>query len=121
MNRDRMEGALREAAGKVEQAAGMATGNGLRRGTGVAHEVAGKGQNLYGRAREGLDDAADAARDMAGTAADRAADTYSHLRQDLRHGAEPLRRRVERSPLVALLAVGAAGYALGLLSNSVRR
>lgn len=121
MNRDRMEGALREAAGKVEQTFGMATGDAARRGSGVAHEVAGKGQNLYGRAREGLDQAADTAQDLADSAAGRASDAYDHVRQDLRRGVQPLRQQIERAPLVTLLLVGVAGYALGLLSNSARR
>ncbi|WP_129217823.1 CsbD family protein [Lichenibacterium ramalinae] len=121
MNRNRMEGALRDAAGQVEQTFGMVTGDAGRRGAGVAHEVAGKGQNLYGRAQDGIEDAADAARNLAGRVADRTTDAYDDVRRDLRRGAAPLRRRLERSPLAALVVVGVAGYALGLLSNSVRR
>lgn len=117
MNRDRMVGALRDAAGKVEQTVGMATGDAARRGAGVAHEVGGKGQNLYGRAQEGIDDAADAARDLA----DRATDAFGRVRRHLPGSAGPLRGGIERSPFLAVVLVGIAGYALGLLSTSVRR
>ncbi|MGI3899867.1 MAG: CsbD family protein [Janthinobacterium lividum] len=117
MNRDQIEGALQDAAGKVQQTVGMATGDAGRRIDGFAPEVAGKSRYAYGKAQDGLDDLTEAARDLRDDVTDRASDAYDRVRR----GSAPVRRHVERHPLTDLLIVGALGYVLGFLSNGARR
>ena len=96
MNRDRIEGALQDAAGKLQQTVGMATGDAGRRGGGLAREMAGKGRYAYGRAQDGLDDLTRArARDLASTTVtDRASDAYDRVRR----GSAPVRTPCRAPP-----------------------
>jgi uncharacterized protein YjbJ (UPF0337 family) len=51
MNRDQVKGRAREAAGKVEKAAGRAVGSGRMQAKGLAKEAGGKVQKTVGDAR----------------------------------------------------------------------
>jgi uncharacterized protein YjbJ (UPF0337 family) len=82
-----IRGAVRQAAGKTQAAAGEFLGDARGQVEGVAHDVAGRAQEAY-----------DGARDMA------------------RSGAAYVGRGVEQQPVIALLIAGAIGYALGLLT-----
>lgn len=117
MNRDRIEGTLQDAAGKFQQALGMATGDAGRRGEGVLREVAGKGRKAYGQARDGFDGVADAAQDATDRLSRHGSDAYDRVRQ----GSGSLRGEIERHPFTSILLVGALGYALGLLSSNAGR
>lgn len=64
MDTDRIKGAAKEFGGKLEEAAGHVTGNQDIRAEGVARQIEGKGQNLYGQAKDGLRDAGDLAGQM---------------------------------------------------------
>ena len=117
MNRDRIEGTLQDAAGKFQQALGMATGGAGRRGEGMVREVAGKGQRFYGQARDEIDGVADAAHDAGDRLSRHGSDAYDRVRQ----GSGSLRSEIERHPFTSILLVGALGYALGLLSSNAGR
>lgn len=54
MNRDQVKGRGKEAAGKLQQAAGKAMGSPKHRAKGLAREAAGKVQKEVGDARQQL-------------------------------------------------------------------
>ncbi len=88
MNGDRVEGTVNKAAGRVQEAVGALTGNDEHRGEGVARQVQGAAQDLYGQA-------CDQVKEVTGD----------------------LAARVERNPLGALAVAGLVGYVLGVLSR----
>ncbi|MEO5677179.1 MAG: CsbD family protein [Usitatibacter sp.] len=52
MNRDQVKGRVKEAAGKIQQKAGEATGSLKQQAKGVAKQVEGKVQKTFGDARD---------------------------------------------------------------------
>jgi uncharacterized protein YjbJ (UPF0337 family) len=58
MDKDRIEGAAREAKGKIKETFGKVTGDAKTEGEGKAEKVAGKVQNVVGGAKDALRDAA---------------------------------------------------------------
>ena len=61
MDKDRIAGAAKDAAGKVEGVIGRATGDERTEASGRAREATGTVQNLYGQAKDAVRDASDAA------------------------------------------------------------
>jgi uncharacterized protein YjbJ (UPF0337 family) len=59
MNKDRIEGSLEQAKGKVKEVAGKATGDAKLEGEGKAQQVAGKIQNAVGGAKDAVKEALD--------------------------------------------------------------
>jgi uncharacterized protein YjbJ (UPF0337 family) len=57
MNKDQVKGAIKEAAGKVQQKAGQILGNKEQQAKGLAKKVQGKAQQKVGDAKEALKDA----------------------------------------------------------------
>jgi uncharacterized protein YjbJ (UPF0337 family) len=88
MSENRVEGAFRNVAAKVQDAVGGLTGYTRTQFEGKARQVAGKVQSAYGKG-------ADQAQDIA----------------------ESVSRSVEQRPLMAVLIAGAVGYALGRLTH----
>lgn len=82
MSEDRVEGAFRNVAGKVQDAVGGLTGDAKTQIEGKASQVAGKVQRAYG-------EAADQARDIAANVG----------------------RSVEQQPIAAILIAGVVDYA----------
>jgi uncharacterized protein YjbJ (UPF0337 family) len=54
MDKDRVEGALKNTAGKVKEAAGKVTGDEKLKREGQAEQVAGKVQNVVGGVKDKL-------------------------------------------------------------------
>jgi uncharacterized protein YjbJ (UPF0337 family) len=52
INKDQVEGRVKEAAGKVQEVAGKATGSLSQQGKGLANQVAGATQAKFGDAKE---------------------------------------------------------------------
>ncbi|RAI57580.1 CsbD family protein [Roseicella frigidaeris] len=90
MDKNEIEGAARNVAGKAQEAYGKFTDDAEHEAKGVARQVAGKAQEAYGDAR---DVARDAARQVG--------------------------QVVEKQPVLSLLVAGAVGYALALLTLGV--
>ncbi|MEA3107025.1 MAG: hypothetical protein QOI88_1630 [Gammaproteobacteria bacterium] len=58
INKDQVEGRVKEAAGKVQQATGKAVGSETQQAKGMARKVGGKAQAAYGDVKEDLKDSA---------------------------------------------------------------
>ena len=55
MNKDQVKGAVKEAAGKVQQQAGKAVGSTKQQAKGLVKQVEGKAQQAYGDVRQALE------------------------------------------------------------------
>ena len=54
MNRDRVEGSVKQAKGSLKEAVGKATGNRRLQGKGAVEKTAGKVQNAVGGVKDSL-------------------------------------------------------------------
>jgi uncharacterized protein YjbJ (UPF0337 family) len=88
MDENRVEGAVRNVGGKVQEGFGRVTGDARARGEGLANQAAGKAQDLYGQA------------------ADTARETASTLDGWLRH-------QIETQPYMSALVALGIGWLLG--------
>lgn len=59
MNKDSVQGNLKQAKGAIKETFGKVTGNEKMQAEGMADKVAGKTQESYGDAKEAAKDAAD--------------------------------------------------------------
>ena len=59
MNKDQVKGTAKDAAGKIQEAAGKATGSKEHEAKGLGKQAAGKAQKTYGDAKEAVKDAGD--------------------------------------------------------------
>ena len=75
MDKDRIAGAAKDFAGKVEGVAGDLAGDARTQASGRAREAAGTVQNLYGQAKDAAREAGEAAVSMAKDAYDNSGDT----------------------------------------------
>lgn len=110
MDKDRIAGAAKDAAGKVEGAFGRATGDATAEASGRAREAAGTVQNLYGQAKDAARDIGDSASAYAKDAIDAGTGVY-------RDGSRAVASTVREQPLGSLLIAGAVGFALALMLN----
>jgi len=108
MDKDRIAGAAKDAAGKVEGAFGEVTGDAETKASGRIREATGTVQNLYGQAKDAVKDASDTAASFAKDAYDNSGDTF-------RDGTQAVARQVRDNPLGALLVAGGIGFALAML------
>lgn len=119
MDSDRIEGAVKTFGGKVEGAVGRAVGDDDMRASGIAREMEGKGQNIYGQAKDGLRDA--------GERVERAARVTGHLADQVldegeRHVANAtslVGRKVAEQPLTSLLVAAAFGFIAGVVVRRI--
>ena len=88
MDENQVGGAVQQAAGKVQGAAGELLSDTKTQAEGAVREVAGKAQEAYGQAKEVA-----------------------------RSAAQQVGRGMDQQPVIALLIAGAIGYALGVLTT----
>ena len=100
MNSDRIEGAARNAGGKVEEGFGRATGDLKSQVEGKVQQAAGAAQDLYGQAR-----------DTAGEAA-------AVVRRQAAGLEETLRETIETRPYTAVAVALALGWFVGRVGRS---
>jgi uncharacterized protein YjbJ (UPF0337 family) len=86
MDSDRITGAARTRAGKVEEGFGRLTGDRETQGQGIADQIAGTATNTFGRAKDTVRDAASS-----------------------------VSSTVEHSPLGSLLAAAALGFVVAMV------
>lgn len=58
MNKDRVEGKVKDVAGRIERQAGEWTNDPKKEAEGAAKQVEGKVQNAWGKAKDAVDNAA---------------------------------------------------------------
>ena len=103
MNEDRIEGAATTVCGRLESTVGEMTGDRKLQSDGLLDQAKGSAQNMFGGAQDALRSALDQASPEVRATADRAITA------------------ARKSPLLATLAVGAAGLILSkILKNSGR-
>lgn len=108
MDKDRVPGAAKDVAGKVEGAFGRVTGDAETEISGRAREAAGTAQNAFGQAKDVARDIGDAASGYAQDAIDAGGEYY-------RDGSKAVASKIKEQPMAALLAAGAIGFTLGVL------
>jgi uncharacterized protein YjbJ (UPF0337 family) len=108
MDKDRIAGAAKDAAGKVESVLGDVAGDAQTSASGRAREASGTVQNLYGQAKDAARSAGDAAASLAKDAYDNSGDTF-------RDGSKIVAKQVRDNPLGALLIAGGIGFALAMI------
>lgn len=108
MDKDRIAGAAKDAAGKFEGAVGDLAGDAETGASGRLREASGTVQNLYGQAKDAARDAGDAAVSFAKDAYDNSGDTF-------RDGSKAVAKQVRDNPLGALLVAGGIGFALAMM------
>ena len=114
MDKDRIAGAAKDVAGKVESAAGDLAGDARMQASGRAREAAGTVQNLYGQAK-------DAAREASEAAGNLARDVYENSGETIQSGTKAVARTVRDYPLGSLLIAGGIGFALALMMTRPAR
>ena len=99
MDMNRIEGTLREGAGKAEQVFGKTTDKADVQARGIVDEATGTVQDFYGRMRDAADQAPDTI-----------AEAMEAGQQSLSKGVETIGKRVASQPMESLLLAGAIGY-----------
>jgi uncharacterized protein YjbJ (UPF0337 family) len=103
MSNDRIEGAVREGVGRVQDAAGGLFGNSKTEMRGKLNQAAGSAQNAYGQVKDQASDALDQARDQF-------SDIYDEVEAYVRD-----------QPMAALAIGAGVGLVLGLLMRGGRK
>ncbi len=103
MNEDRIEGAVTTLGGRVEKGLGDITGDRKLQSDGLADQARGTGQNMFGGAQDALRSALDQAPPQVRDTADRAISA------------------ARKSPILATLAVGAAGLIFAKIFRDTAR
>ena len=103
MNEDRIEGAVTTLEGRVEKGLGDFTGDRKLQSDGLADQARGTGQNMFGGAQDALRSALDRAPPQVRETADRAITA------------------ARKSPILATLAIGAAGLIFAKIFRDTAR
>jgi len=103
MNEDRIEGATTTLGGRVEKSLGDLTGDRKLQSDGLADQARGTGQNMFGGAQDALRSALDQAPPQVRDTADRAITA------------------ARKSPILATLAIGAAGLIFAKIFRDTAR
>jgi uncharacterized protein YjbJ (UPF0337 family) len=103
MSDDRIEGAVKQGVGRVQDAFGGLTGDGPTQLRGKLNDAAGSAQNAYGKVKDQAGDVIDQARDQF-------ADVYDQVEDFVRE-----------QPLTALAVGAGLGLVLGLMLRGGRK
>jgi uncharacterized protein YjbJ (UPF0337 family) len=106
MDMNRIDGTVKSAVGKGEEFLGKIGDKPGVHAQGLADQVAGAAQTLYGRTKDGFNDAVDRIPDALSDAADLSQRAY-------KDGSRQVAAQVGKQPIETLLLVGALGYLVG--------
>jgi len=106
MDMNRVDGTMKSALGKSEEFIGKVGNRPDVQIQGVADQVAGAAQNLYGRTKDGFNEAIERLPDAFSDAADLGQRAY-------KESSQKIGSRVSKQPIETLLLVGALGYLVG--------
>lgn len=139
INRDRIEGSVRNLRGRGKTALGAISGRPGQQVEGAIDQIAGAAQAGYGRARDTAEDIrrdgeqayhearkrgrafADDARERGRAFADEAVSRGHHYRHEAVSRGRAIAHRVDENRGATLLAVAAAAFALGLVMRGSPR
>ena len=110
MDDNRIAGEARNIGGKVQEGLGRVTGDAKTRAEGIANQVTGTVQDLYGQARDSASDLYGQARD---SASELARDMKPVARQAASNFETALRDAIETQPFAAVLIAFGIGWLLG--------
>ena len=113
MNQDEVEGGVRYVKGKIERNVGDVASSTSWQADGIVDQVAGGAQNLYGRAKDHVEDLIDDAPTMLHEAGERA----RHVARRSRDMAD---ERMKQNPWALAAVVGVVGYAVSWLIHGRR-
>jgi uncharacterized protein YjbJ (UPF0337 family) len=99
MNQDSVVGSAKNLGGKVQEGVGRVTGDTKTQVEGVVNQAAGAAQNLYGQAKEGASDAAEAVRQGAVDAED------------------IIRHTIEKRPYTTAIVALCVGWVIGRMGR----
>ncbi|MCP1972934.1 CsbD family protein [Bradyrhizobium elkanii] len=105
-----MSRSAKDFAGQVESTAGGIADDATSQAAGRIRQATSAAQNLYGQAK-------DAARDASDAAVSYAKDAYENSGDTFRDGSQAIAKKVQESPLSAMLIAGGIGFALALLMS----
>ena len=111
MSEDRIEGALRNGVGHIQDAAGGLVGDTETQLRGKFNQVAGSAQNTLGKAK-------DRAQDVYGDVTDRARHLAAEGRHRAQHGYDDFEDMLRGSPVPAVAIAMGIGFVVGLLLSS---
>lgn len=111
MSEDRIEGALRNGAGHIQDGVGGLVGDTKTQLRGKLNEAAGSAQNSFGKAK-------DRARDLYDDAADRARDAAAEGRHRAQRGYDDFEDLLRGAPVPAVAIAMGIGLVFGLLLGS---
>jgi uncharacterized protein YjbJ (UPF0337 family) len=106
MDMNRVEGTVKTTLGKGEEFIGKVGNRPGVQAQGLADQVVGAAQNLYGRTKDGFNEAVDRLPDALSDAADMGQRAY-------KESSLQVSSRFSKQPLETLLLVGAIGYLVG--------
>ncbi len=119
MAENEITGTARNVGGKVESAVGSLTGDTKTQARGKADQVAGKAEETYGEVKNTVSSAAESTASTLGDMAQRVGSQASDLGgQAYAQGAQAAQyvgRQIKDEPVIAMLAAGALGIAIGYL------
>lgn len=115
MDPDRIKGAAKDFAGKIEEAVGTTVNDEPTRASGVGRQIEGKTQNLYGQAKDNLRDARSQAERALRDGGDLAEQAVGEGARVARHAADDLRRAIADRPGLSLLVAGVVGFLTGVV------
>ena len=113
MNGDRIEGGVRYVKGKMEKGVGDIASDTKWQADGIVDQVAGGAQNLYGRAKDRVQDIIEDAPDMLNDASDK-------VRDAAQQGRAVANDQMRSNPWMLAAAVGVVGYAVSWLIHGQR-
>ena len=128
MSDDRLKGAGRQAAGKVESTIGNLTGDTKTQAQGKMDDLAGQAQNAYGRAKDSVGDMAGQAQQAYGRAKDTASDAANQISQSsgdyassmldqIEEYGDYVAEQVDQRPVTAVLIAAGIGFLIALVTK----
>jgi uncharacterized protein YjbJ (UPF0337 family) len=106
MDMNRIDGTVKGAVGKGEEFIGKVGNRPGVQVQGLADQVVGAAQNIYGRTKDGFNEAVDKLPDALSDATEFSQRAYNE-------SSKQVGSRISKQPLEALLLVGALGYLVG--------
>ncbi|KMO41780.1 hypothetical protein VQ03_12075 [Methylobacterium tarhaniae] len=123
MNRDQIEGGLRNLKGRGQTAFGAIAGRARPQAEGALNQVVGGAQYAYGRGRRAAEELSHDGAVLAGEIEKRGRHAYARSREvygEARHRGRAALRRAETHPTETLLAVAGLAFAAGWLLKGRR-